>query len=225
MKEKMNSKICKGCNKIKTIEEFSKSNRKDGLQTQCKECNKQYRNIYKKEIKLKMQNYYQKNKDGLSKQKKNYYQNNKTKLKEKMRIYYINHKSKLNEKMKEYHIKNKKIINNRQNKYCSNKLKTDINFKIKHYLRRRLNNALRGRSKSAKTIQLLGCNIDQLKNHLESQFTEGMSWLNYGKWHIDHIKPCASFDLSKPKEQRKCFNYINLQPLWAEDNLRKNKYV
>jgi hypothetical protein len=71
------------------------------------------------------------------------------------------------------------------------------------------------------TEELLGCSIENLKKHLEKQFTQGMSWKNYGKWHVDHIKPCANFDLSKKTEQQKCFNYNNLQPLWAVDNLKK----
>ena len=74
-------------------------------------------------------------------------------------------------------------------------------------------------------MKLLGCSLDFLKQYLEFQFKKGMSWSNYGKWHIDHIKPCASFDLSKPNEQHKCFNYINLQPLWAIDNLRKKDKI
>ena len=57
--------------------------------------------------------------------------------------------------------------------------------------------------------------------HIQNKFTEGMLWDNYGLWHIDHIRPCSKFDLSKPKEQRKCFHYSNLQPLWAIDNIRK----
>ncbi len=52
-----------------------------------------------------------------------------------------------------------------------------------------------------------------------------MSWENYGKWHVDHILPCASFDLGKPEEQFKCFNYKNLQPLWATDNLKKQAKI
>ena len=79
--------------------------------------------------------------------------------------------------------------------------------------------------KSLPTMFLIGCEIDYLIYHLQSQFTDGMTWANYGDWHIDHIKPCAKFDLSKTSEQLKCFNYTNLQPLWAEDNLRKyDKY-
>ena len=52
-----------------------------------------------------------------------------------------------------------------------------------------------------------------------------MSWGNYGKWHVDHIRPCASFNLVNEEEQKKCFHYTNLQPLWAKDNLSKgSKY-
>ena len=90
-------------------------------------------------------------------------------------------------------------------------------------LRIRINLALKGNPKLSTTMKLVGCSIERLKQHLEKQFKMGMSWNNYGKWHIDHIRPCASFDLSKPSEQKKCFNYTNLQPLWAEENLKKPK--
>ena len=75
--------------------------------------------------------------------------------------------------------------------------------------------------KSASTMELVSCSIDKLKQHLESKFTDGMNWDNYGEWHVDHIKPCASFDLSDPDQQRQCFHYTNLQPLWEKDNLKK----
>jgi hypothetical protein len=69
--------------------------------------------------------------------------------------------------------------------------------------------------------ELLGCTPDQLRAHLEAQFQPGMSWGNADQWHIDHIRPCASFDLTDPAQQRACFHYTNLQPLWAKDNLSK----
>jgi hypothetical protein len=90
-------------------------------------------------------------------------------------------------------------------------------------LRRRLNKALRGISKSARTLALLGCTLDELRSHLEAQFKPGMTWENYGYrgWHVDHIRPCSNFDLSDPEQQRQCFHFTNLQPLWAELNLKK----
>jgi len=79
--------------------------------------------------------------------------------------------------------------------------------------------------KHGNTMELTGCTKEHLLQHLKSKFTEGMSWENYGQWHIDHIRPCASFNLEDPEEQKKCFHWTNLQPLWAEDNIRKGAKV
>lgn len=78
--------------------------------------------------------------------------------------------------------------------------------------------------KEKHTLKYLGCDLKTVHQHLENQFTENMTWENQGKWHIDHIKPCASFDLSKEKEIDKCFHYTNLQPLWSFNNLSKSAY-
>jgi hypothetical protein len=87
-----------------------------------------------------------------------------------------------------------------------------------------MRHALSGKLKISTTKELLGCTLSEFKEYIENQFADGMSWKNYGRygWHIDHIKPCAAFDLSKPEDQKQCFNYTNLQPLWAEDNLKKH---
>ncbi|NBQ17559.1 hypothetical protein EBU24_04530 [bacterium] len=84
-----------------------------------------------------------------------------------------------------------------------------------------------GIGKSKHTMELLGCSIEELKIYLEKQFVKGMCWNNYGKkgWHIDHILPCASFDLTDPEQQKICFHYTNLQPLWAKDNYKKRDKV
>jgi len=102
-----------------------------------------------------------------------------------------------------------------------NRLNTKPEARITENLRRRMRAVLEGINKSDSTLALIGCTPEELKNHLESQFKDGMSWENYGEWHIDHIVPCISYDLTNKKDQRKCFNFTNLQPLWAEDNLRK----
>jgi len=88
-------------------------------------------------------------------------------------------------------------------------------------LRKRLAKALKGSTKAASTITLIGCSRSELRAHLESRFAPGMSWENRHLWHIDHIRPCASFDLTDPDQQAQCFHYSNLQPLWALDNIRK----
>lgn len=106
--------------------------------------------------------------------------------------------------------------------------KTDPSFRLMERCRNRVYCALKGKDKSKKTQELIGCTWIELKEYLERQFQEGMSWENYGKegWEIDHIKPCALFDLSEQSQQKECFHYTNLQPLWGIDNRKKgNKYA
>jgi len=164
--------------------------------------NKIYKRIHQKQIK---------------KYNKIYNQLNKKKRLEYNREYRKNHK----EQIRKYLISDKR--RKYQNSYNKRRRKININFKLLNNLRNRIWEALKRNIKSKSTVLLLGCSIDLLRNHLESQFKSGMTWNNYGKWHIDHIKPCCQFDLSKASEQKKCFNYTNLQPLWSIDNLKKNK--
>jgi len=120
---------------------------------------------------------------------------------------------------KKYYQENKIKIHNRR----KNRLKNSINLKLACNLRSRLYLALKNNYKTGSAIRDLGCSIEGLKRHLESQFTEGMSWDNYGRkgWHIDHIKPLSIFNLEDCGEFKKACHYTNLQPLWAKDNLKK----
>ena len=95
------------------------------------------------------------------------------------------------------------------------------NNKLAVCVRTRINMAIRQGKKCAGTSELIGISISGLREHLEKQFKNGMTWDNYGKWHIDHIIPLAHFDLNKPENQKKAFNYKNLQPLWAKENISK----
>ena len=126
---------------------------------------------------------------------------------------------KAKESCRKYRLKNKAA----RAAYMRKKRQTCWFTKISGRVRSRLNEALRAvmARKTSSTTILLGCSIPELKAHLESQFREGMTWDNHGKWHIDHIIPCSSFNLLDPSEQYKCFHYTNLQPLWAHENLRK----
>ena len=96
-------------------------------------------------------------------------------------------------------------------------------------LRKNIHNIFRGRStlqyKKLHSQQLLGASHEKTVEHIESLFQPGMSWSNYGKWHIDHIIPCASFDLKCPVQQLACCHYTNLQPLWAFDNMSKGAKI
>ena len=99
----------------------------------------------------------------------------------------------------------------------------DVGYRMKYTLRHRVADAVRrgGSVKSARTQMLIGCSVPGLLGYLEEQFQPGMSWENYGEWHVDHIRPCSSFDLTDPAQQLLCFHYTNLQPLWAKDNFKK----
>ncbi len=150
------------------------------------------------------------------------YKNNPEKQKENVRLWYQNNREKQKENVRLWQRNNsEKYLETRRKREKFRRL-TDPLFRMKENLRRRLRHALKNNSKSSHTFELIGCNINELKLHLEKQFKTGMSWDNRGQWHIDHIRPCASFDLSKPEEQAKCFHFSNLQPLWATDNLKKS---
>ena len=106
----------------------------------------------------------------------------------------------------------------------NNRRKTDIQFKLSMTLRHRLYMALKGETKGGSAVRDLGCTIPELKIHLESQFTEGMSWDNWKHdgWHIDHIAPLSNFDLTDREQILIVCHYTNLQPLWCQDNYAKS---
>ena len=158
--------------------------------------------------------YYYKNKEAILKQHKEYRLKNKDKIKKQAKEYTLKNK----DKIKQYREKNKEKILKWHYKYLKNRYHNDVGFRLTTILRKRLRGAVMKNYKSKKTMELLGCTIEEFKKYLESKFTKGMTW---DKIHIDHIKPCISFDLTNPEEQAKCFHYTNLQPLWAIDNLKK----
>lgn len=104
-----------------------------------------------------------------------------------------------------------------------------VPYKITFNCRRRIREAIAGNDKHGNLYELVGCSMEELKLHLEKQFKDGMCWANYGrgkgKWSIDHISPCAAFDMSCPEQQKKAFHYSNLQPLWYEQNSSKGSLV
>ena len=96
-----------------------------------------------------------------------------------------------------------------------------LEFRLKKCLRSRFFKAM-SRKQRGPTMAMVGCSFSVFRQHLESQFTDGMSWDNYGDWEIDHIIPCAAFDLTDVEQQKRCFHFTNLQPLWRTDNRKKS---
>ena len=124
-----------------------------------------------------------------------------------------------NKKIRENYQRNKDKINATRRKNLQRRRDEDPKYRAMMALHCRLYMAVK--EKTGKTMELTGCSKEELITHLESKFIEGVTWENYGDWHIDHIRPCASFNLEDPEEQKKCFHWTNLQPLWAADNIRK----
>jgi hypothetical protein len=233
----METKICSICDNEKVIGEFPKRG------CWCKECyskyNKEYRNKNKMEIQEYQEIYRKENLENTKEYNGRYILGHKKEKSEYDKIYRLNHKEEKRIKDKEYRKKHKerlrkqgekyrKVHKKEINKWAEERKKTNLNFKLAHNLRSRLNKAIRNKQKAGSAIFDLGCSIEYLIDYFKSMFYinpitgEIMSWENYGKWHVDHIKPLISFDLTDRKQFLEACNFINLQPLWAEDNLHKS---
>jgi len=175
---------------------ISKKKYREEHKKEMKEYQKKYHKIHYKEYRIEKLIY-----------AKKYQKENEQKIKEYQKIYHIEHRAQLLSKRR---------------KYIHKYLKNPIHRLILN-LRCRIRMALKNNSKSGYSLELIGCSTNFLKKHLEKQFIGDMSWQNYGKWHIDHILPCSSFNLSIPEQQKLCFNYKNLRPLWAKENLERPK--
>jgi hypothetical protein len=231
----MNEKKCMSCKLIKTVSEFHKNkSRTDGLQTTCKLCRhyksqpkKEKRKEYRKEwykrnvenIKKMENDRYHSNKDEINHKKrenyqkdtlyreknldssKKYYHENKETVKEKLKFWSQNNKDKRNEISRRYYHKFKTLM------ICRRLIKRTIKFL--------------GTEKELTTLELLGYSPIELKESIQKKFKSGMTWENYGEWHIDHIRPISSF---QKEDNPKTINDLdNLQPLWATENLSKGK--
>ena len=222
-------KLCPTCNKTKELIKFNKNkNRKDGYQRECRECCHNHHNKH----------YHTKKSPRLKENLKEGYKMC-TSCKQELPLTEFkpgkgrfgvgtNCKTCFNKKWNEYQ---KRTGQNKKH----NKLKrqTDIQWKLKANLRGRYLDALKRHTSGGKVnkhhsaIELIGCSIEFYKQYLEQQFKPDMTWENHGMlWEIDHIKPCAIFDLTDSKQQQECFHYSNTQPLYYSDNRSKgDKYL
>lgn len=215
----MVEKICspnKGCGKSKPLDQFNKRGKGSKyFESVCKE----YKNIYTKrnyEKKCSLDPSYRRSKSLKSiKRSKERYKEDK------------DYRDKVLLDSKKWRDLNRGTDEDKLKRriYYNNKIKNDPNFKLSKSIRSRIRAAItrKNRVKPASAIEELGCTIEECRKHIESQFQEGMNWDNHGEWHIDHIKPLASFNLENIEEFKEACHYTNLQPLWAEDNLKKWK--
>ncbi len=187
-----------------------------GLSNSCKQCIKDSRKKYANTIKAHHERY----KETHLAKRKVWRAQNKERIQKWRKEYYALNKQRMIENTKNWKAKNRTKIR----QYVRNKIKTDINFRLAERLRGRLSTALKSKNnrKNTSTLELLGCSSDYLRQYLQSKFDSNMSWDNYGSyWHIDHIIPLSSFDLSDPEQLKKACHYTNLQPLEAIENIKK----
>lgn len=199
-------KQCTKCNNYKILECFSKDQKRpDGLQLSCKECNR----LYYEKNKEKIKEYKELHKKSKQEYDQSYRKNNQSSIQLKDKTYYANNKETIKKRVSEWQKKQAK----------------ESHYRITKSLRDRLRKAIKNGQKNGSAIKDLGCSIEEFKKYLETLFDINMSWDNHGfdGWHIDHIKPLCTFDLTNIEEFKKACHYSNLQPLWATENLAKAK--
>jgi hypothetical protein len=213
----MQTKVCSKCKLEKDVCEFHKHpTSKYGVRGVCKQC----RLLEKEKNKL----YREKNNETIKIKNKLWLENNPNYMKEYHKNYNIKNRDKINQKVKKWREKNLKEILPKLRKKRKEKYDNDLNFKLKHLLRSRINKIIKyNRNKSS--IEILGCTINEFKKYIENNFKDGMTWDNYGYygWHIDHIIPIS---LAKSDDElMKLCHFTNLQPLWGIENIKKSNKI
>lgn len=217
------SKICKTCKIEKSTECFSKSGIVKGKQyhrLSCKDC-----------LILSSKKYYYENRHKYLENFRKYREKNKGYFKQKNQEYYLRNreadllrqkawKEENKDHLIQYRKSRKKEANEVYRKYKKERYHKDPVFRLKCNLRRTVSQLFSGKRKSKKTLEMLGCSFEEAKAYIEAKFKPGMSWDNYGKWHIDHIVPLSSG--KNEEELIKICHYSNLQPLWALENILKS---
>lgn len=196
-------KTCTRCKQEKPLSAFHRNNRRsDGHSSACKECTSA---LNKKYVPTKLERRRAKCKDRpiLSKEEKS------RRIREGMERARTISKEEVLQKKRKY-----------TREYMARRYKEDINFKIANRIRNRLCCAVKSKTR-IRSVERLGIPIADFKVYIESLFQPGMSWDNYGEWHIDHIIPLSSFNLLDEADLDKACHYTNMQPLWAADNIRK----
>lgn len=194
--------ICTKCQIDKSLSEFYFRKDTENYRKECKDCIKNLRKIYR------TNNY-----DKVIESKKEYYYNNQEKCCERSRDWYENNK--------EIRIK-KHIV------YMRTRRQNDFEFKIYSNIQSRIYSALKkdNNNKKDSTLNIIGCSIEFYRNWLEFQFKKEMNWNNHGDyWHIDHVKPCASFNFLCNNQIKECFNWKNVRPIEKVLNLSKNDKI
>jgi hypothetical protein len=223
---KTDEKSCCNCKKVLSLTDFSKSkSRKDGLNPECRLCVSARNNRKRAERTKSHQKWRLANKEHVNSAQHEYRKKDEVKSK---RALYQSAYSKLNAEA----INAQKrawrltVLDDQRLKrsvYVKTRESSDVMFKITRRLRSRFGKLLTGKVKNSSAVHDLGCSVEALRDHLEALFDHGMTWANYGQWHLDHVVPLAS--ASTDIELKALCAFTNLQPLWANENLKKGAKV
>lgn len=198
-------KLCIRCKQVKPLSSFCKNRReKDGLNSWCRDCAREYK-----------KQYYLDNRERVREEHREYYEKNKDEAKRRAAEFYAKNRDHRKQYENEYRERNKDRILARQNEWLKRQRQTDIQFNIREKIRKSLWHFVKG-AKSGKYLTLLGCSLQEFRQHIENQFTDGMSWDNYGingKWTFDHIVPLTAFDLTDDEQLKKACHFTNVRPL------------
>jgi len=225
----MELKVCKKCLIEKSLDEFYNEKRNlDGLMGSCKDCynfnQKKWSKSNPHKVMERHRTYYENNKEKVSSYFEKYRNENHENILIRAREYRKNNREKIIENLRLWKKNNPdKVVKSRKQQGKRNEI--DVIFNLKNRMRCRLFHFLNKNNitKKSKTFEIVGCSPEFLKEYLEKQFKDGMSWDDRNKWHIDHIIPLCS---AKTEEEiYQLSHYTNLQPLWAEDNLKKGNKI
>lgn len=203
--------LCNKCKGAKDASDFyGDKSRKSGISRWCKVCMKVQNTKWKSE-----------NTSRVSEYNIRYRKSNATTIRQVQKLYRQVNRDSIQESDMRYRIDNRDKVRKWRRKYYYSVVRNSPEKRLLNYYRNSLRKHLiRKLQKSSKDF--IGCTTEDLRHYIESQWSENMSWDNYGKaWHIDHIIPCARFDLTNEQEVTACFHYTNLQPLGASDNMSK----
>jgi len=210
-------KTCTGCSRHLDLSLFASDRTKsDGLQTRCKECRAQY-----------FAAYYRRRSDELKHASAERYRSDKVRHRAAAAQWAASNPEKIVKSRLKWREKNRQDERQAARKQQALKAKTDPTYRLHRAITRSVWGGLKSRKGGKKWQTLLGFTLPDLVTHLEAHFQPGMTWENYGAWHVDHILPRASFEYDSPDcaDFKRCWALDNLQPLWALENIRKGKRV
>ena len=205
--------------------------------------NKRYAKSHRKEKRLYNQKYHRTHRKLIALQARRYYRTHIDRIRQRKKVYALRPEVVARAKVyaREWRVRNIERVRVMQKRYVKEHIahlrdlanrwhrkqwRTNDQYRLKRKIKLAIRQSLLQGGcvmKPFPVLGLLGCSLPFLRSYLEKRFASGMTWGNWGSaWHIDHIRPCASFNLQDPVQQKQCFHYTNLRPLHAMDNFKKS---